>query len=180
MRKVKKSTIPDVSEFTDEDGKRWVQTSTEDLFSIKELNEILESVEKDREEGEIVLARIDFQRVNKEYYATVKELQSKLKKRNDILKKLIIESTTTIDRKNKKLKELIEYIRKLHLLLAYYKLKPENIDKIDFSPQALVATKKVVVEEVREEQPEVPAIPYSGVEEIMLDDEGNEGTTVPS
>ena len=179
MRKAKRSSIPDVSEFTDDDGTRWVRTSTEDLFSIKELNEILESVEKDREEGEIVLARIDFQRVNKEYYATVKELQSKLKKRNDILKKLIVESTTTIERKNRKLKELIEYIRKLHLLLAYYKLKPENIDKIDFSPQALLPARKAAVEEAREPEPEVPSIPFSDVEEIMLDDEGNEGTTVP-
>ncbi|HXK66202.1 MAG TPA: hypothetical protein PK348_08045, partial [Spirochaetota bacterium] len=54
----------------------------------------------------------------------------------------------TIDRKNKKMKELIEYIKKLHLLLAYYKLSPEDFNKIDFTKAYIPA-------------PEMPAPPPS-------------------
>jgi len=39
--------VPDITEYTDEEGKKWIQTSTSDLFSSKELNDILESIEKE-------------------------------------------------------------------------------------------------------------------------------------
>ena len=175
IRKAKKTPIPDLTEFTDDEGKKWIQTSTEDLFTVKELNEVLESIEKDRETGEIVLARIDFRRVNKEYYETVQELQATLKKRNEILKKLIAESKTVIDRKNRKLKELIEYIKKLHVLLAYYKLRPEDFEKIDFSVPLYTAPPPAA--EAREEE-QVAVIGYSEVQEVMLDDAGEEEGTV--
>ncbi|MCP4136575.1 MAG: hypothetical protein GY754_36735 [bacterium] len=114
----KKILIPDITEFTDEEGKKWVQTSTDDLFSMKELNEILESIDKDEDKGDIVLARIDFQKVNKEYYDTAIKLQKKLNKQTELLRKVVTQSKETIERKNKKLKELIDHIRKLHTLLA--------------------------------------------------------------
>ena len=60
-KSAKKPPVPDMTEFTDDEGKKWVQTSTDDFFSLKELNEILESVEKEKQSGEVVLARIDFQ-----------------------------------------------------------------------------------------------------------------------
>jgi hypothetical protein len=177
MKKAKKPLAPLKTEFTDADGTRWIQTSTEDLFSVRELNQILESVEKDKQDGEIVLARIDFQRVNKEYYDTVQELQAKLAKRTEILKKLIVDSKTTIDRKNRKLKELIEYIRKLHTLLAYYKLSPEHIDKFRFTPELYdpSAGPMVRVAAVQEAE-DVSTIDYTDVEEMLLDEEGNEVT----
>jgi len=175
IRKAKKTPIPDLTEFTDDEGKKWIQTSTEDLFSVKELNDVLASIEKDKDSGEIVLARIDFRRVNKEYYETVKELQATLKKRNEILKKLIIESKTVIDRKNRKLKELIEYIKKLHVLLSYYKLRPEDFEKIDFSVQ--VHTPQPAVGVPREEEP-VAVVEYTLVKEMLLDDSGEEAEPV--
>lgn len=177
MKKAKKISVPDLTEFTDDEGQRWVQTSTEDLFSTKELNDILESVEKEKEEGDIILARIDFKRVNREYYDSVQELQAKLRRRNDVLKKLIIGSRDTIERKNKKLKELIEYIKKLHMLLAYYKLRPEHADKIPLSPEMFMAPpRQAPVQEV--EEVEIPRVGYTEVQEVMLDDEGNETTAV--
>ncbi len=176
MKKTGKTAAPQLTEFTDEDGKRWIQTSTEDLFSIKELNEILETIERDKESGEIVLARIDFKTVNREYYQTVQELQAKLKKRNDLLKKLILESKTVIDRKNKKLKELIDYIKKLHLLLAYYKLRPEDFDKLKFTPEIYTHAEKAVEPVV--EEIETRVIEYTGVEEILLDEAGEESEQV--
>ena len=175
MKKAKKPLAPLKTEFTDADGTRWIQTSTEDLFSVRELNQILESVEKDKQDGEIVLARIDFQRVNREYYETVQELQAKLAKRTEILKKLIVESKTTIDRKNRKLKELIEYIRKLHTLLAYYKLSPEHIDKFRFTPELYEPTAEPGIHAAAmQEAAEISTIDYTAVEEQLLDDEGNE------
>lgn len=171
MKKAKKNIAPQLTEFTDADGKRWIQTSKEDLFSVKELNEILESVEKDKEEGDIVLARIDFQRVDREYYETVKNLQLKLKSKNEILKRLITESRATVERKNKKLKELIEYIKKLHILLAYYRQGPETADGFRLAPDFFA-------EPVRPpeafEEIETPSVGYSEVKEIILDDEGEE------
>lgn len=161
--KRKKKVLPDVYEFTDDDGKKWLQTSTKDLLSSKELNDIIKEIEKEKEEGEIVIARIDFKKVNKEYYERVVELEDKLKKRTDLLKRIIKESRETIDRKNKKLKELIEYIKKLHLILAYYKLSPEDFNKIDFTkayakpseipaPQPSIEIKEKVVEYVPVEE----------------------------
>ncbi|MGV7930505.1 MAG: hypothetical protein AB2L13_16655 [Spirochaetota bacterium] len=175
IRKAKKTPIPDLTEFTDDEGKKWIQTSTEDLFSVRELNEVLDSIEKDKDSGEIVLARIDFRRVNKEYYETVQELQATLKKRNAILKKLIVESKTVIDRKNRKLKELIEYIKKLHVLLAYYKLRPEDFEKIDFSVPVYAAPPVAI--EPREEEP-IVVVEYTEVQEKVLDDSGEEAEPV--
>ncbi len=172
MRKAKNSRIPDLTEFTDEEGKRWIQTSTEDLFSVKELNEILESSEKDRDSGEIILARIDFKKVNREYYETVRELQAKLKKRNAQLKTLILETRETVDRKNKKLKELIEYIKKLHLVLACYKLSPDSIEKLDLEPVIFTKAAEAPAPPVEAVPP--PAIEYSDVEEVELDEGGEE------
>ena len=161
--KRKKKVLPDVYEFIDDNGKKWLQTSTKDLLSSKELNDIIKEIEKEKEEGEIVIARIDFKKVNKEYYERVVELEDTLKKRTDLLKRIIKESRETIDRKNKKLKELIEYIKKLHLILAYYKLSPEDFNKIDFTkayakpseipaPQPSIEIKEKVVEYVPVEE----------------------------
>jgi hypothetical protein len=158
---VKKTALPDVTEFTDADGKKWIQTSTDDLFSSKELNEILESIEKDGDSDEIILARIDFQRVNKEYYETAMRLQKKVHQQGELLKKVITDANIKIDRKNKKLKELIEYIKKLHLLLAHLSGDEEELKKLKISPELLVqslgetviekAEREAEFEEVKEE-----------------------------
>lgn len=179
MKKIKKKIIPNLTEFTDDEGKKWIQTSADDLFSTKEINSILKKMEKTKESDEIVLARIDFQQVNKEYYETVVELQNKLEKQNASLKKLLIDAKETIDRKNKKLKELIDYIRKLHLLLAYYKMSPEDVEKIlaepgavfyEPAPQEAKPEKKIEHDEYVEEK----IIAFTDVKEILLDEDGNE------
>lgn len=154
--KRKKKTLPDVYEFTDDDGKKWLQTSTKDLLSSKELNDIIKEIEKEKSEGEIVIARIDFKKVNKEYYDRVVGLEEKLKKRTELLKRIVNESRDSIDRKNRKLKELIDYIKKLHILLAYYKLSPEDFNRIDF-PHAYAPP------------PEIPAPPSIEAEEKIID-----------
>ncbi len=128
-RKEKKNIIPDITEFTDEGGKRWVQTSTDDLFSMRELNDIIHTIETEREKDEVVLARIDFQKVDREFYEAAVELQKRLKNQTGLLKKYVSESNTIIERKNKKLKELIEYIKKLHSLLSYISANPEELEK---------------------------------------------------
>ncbi len=174
--KKKKKEVPDFQEFTDDEGKKWIQTSTDDLFSVKELNDIIESVENEKVPGEIVLARIDFKKVNREYYDKVQELQQKLKKRTELLNKLVAESRRTVDKKNQKLKELIAYIKKLHVLLAYYKQSPEEFQKIEI-PSLIY---KVVTQEapVIDEKPGAKPMVYTEVEEVLLDDEGNEMGTV--
>ncbi len=174
--KKKKQEVPDFQEFTDDEGKKWIQTSTDDLFSVKELNDIIESVENEKVPGEIVLARIDFKKVNREYYDKVQELQQKLKKRTELLNKLVTESRRTVDKKNQKLKELIAYIKKLHVLLAYYKQSPEEFQKIEI-PSLIY---KVVTEEAPaiDEKPGAIPMVYTEVEEVLLDDEGNEMGTV--
>lgn len=184
MLSIKKSkkNIPSLTEFTDDDGSKWVQTSPDDLFTSNELNEILDKIEKDKDKDEIVLAKFEFQKVNKEYYETILDLQEKLKKQNEILKRLLTDAKDTIDRKNTKLKELVNYIRKLHLLLAYYKTKPEEIDKLIPSPDAVVyepvvTYKKEAAKEDFEEEKAAP-IEYSEVEEVLLDEQGNETGTL--
>jgi len=172
MKKHKKNImVPDIEEFTDDEGKKWIQTSTDDLFSTRELNDVLESIEKDREAGEIVLARIDFQKVNKEYYETAVVLQKKLKKQTEILKKVINESNTIIDRKNQKLKELIEYIKKLHTFIAYINTSPESLEgmkvPIALAPQP---EQPAVVEKEPEsvyEEPEEKILPHDAEEKDM-------------
>lgn len=159
----KKTVIPDITEFTDEEGKKWVQTSTEDLFSIKELNDILESIDKSSESDEIILARIDFQKVNKEYYETAIQLQKKLHQQGELLKKVITDARIQIERKNKKLKELIEYIKKLHLLLAHLSTDEEELKKLKVAPEMLIQTlSQNITEKVERE------IEFEEVEETTL------------
>lgn len=132
-KKEKKTVIPDIKEFTDDSGKKWVQTSTDDLFSMRELNDIIRNIEKEREKDEVVLARIDFQKVDREFYEAAVELQKRLQKQTLLIKQYVSESNRTIEKKNRKLKELIEYIRKLHQLLSYLNANPENIDTISIT-----------------------------------------------
>ena len=131
-------------------------------------HKILAEIEKEKQEGEIVIARIDFKKVNKEYYDRIVELEEKLKKRTELLKRVVKESKETIDRKNKKMRELIEYIKKLHILLAYYKLSPEDFNKIDFTkaytqtPQLPQPSETIEIKE--------KIIEYVPVEEHILED----------
>ena len=134
-RKEKKIIIPDIKEFTDDDGKKWVQTSTDDLFSMRELNEIISSIEKERVKDDVVLARIDFQKVDREFYNAAVELQKRLQKQTKLMREYMRQSDMIIDRKNKKLKELIEYIKKLHQFLAYLNANPDDIERINLQPQ---------------------------------------------
>ncbi len=167
MKKDKtKTVVSDMTEFTDDEGKRWIQTSTEDLFSLKEFNDLIESMEKDRDEGEIVLARIDFQKVNKEYYDTALELQQKLEKQTEILKKVISNSQQIINRKNKKLKELIQYIRKLHYFISNLDSGLEDLKNLQVPRKHLAATD----DEIFEEEAVTPRRKsvYEEVEEIVL------------
>lgn len=159
----KKTVVPDLTEFTDEDGKKWIQTSTEDLFSIKELNEILESIDRGRESDELILARIDFQNVNREYYETAIQLQKKVRQQADLLKKVITDSRTKIDRKNKKLRELIDYIKKLHVLLAHLSTNEEDLQKLKVSPELLMQSLSETLTEKAGREPE-----YEDVEEVSL------------
>lgn len=159
----KKAIIPDLAEYTDEEGKKWIQTSTDDLFSIKELNEILESIDKGGDSDEIILARIDFQKVNKEYYETAIKLQKKLKQQTELLKKVVTDARTTIERKNKKLRELIDYIKKLHTLLAHLSASEDDLQKLKVSPEMLVRSLGTAFTD-REETEES----FEQVEEIVL------------
>ncbi len=132
-KKEKRIIIPDIKEFTDDSGKKWVQTSTDDLFSMRELNDIIRNIEKEREKDEVVLARIDFQKVDREFYEAAIELQKRLQKQTLLMKQYISESKKTIEKKNRKLKELIEYIKKLHQLLSYLNANPDSIDTISIT-----------------------------------------------
>ena len=123
-KRIKNSIIPDLTEFTDNEGKKWIQTSTDDLFSTKELNDIISTIEKEREKDEVIIARIDFQKVDREFYDAATEL----------LKKYVSQSTQIIERKNKKLRELIDYIKKMHLILSYLNANPDEIDNIKLVP----------------------------------------------
>ena len=164
----KKSALPEITEFTDEEGKKWIQTSTEDLFSSKELNEIIESIERDNESDEIILARIDFQRVNKEYYETAMRLQKKVHRQGELLKKVISDANIKIDRKNKKLRELIDYIKKLHILLTHLATDEEELKKLRISPEMLLQTLGESIGEKAEEEME-----FEAVEEVILPPNGN-------
>jgi len=153
-----------MTEFTDDDGKKWVQTSTDDLFSIKELNEILESIENEGKSDEIILARIDFQKVNKEYYERASELQKKLRQQSDLLKRFTTEAREKIERKNRKLNELIEYIKKLHLLLAHISVNEEDLKNLKIPVQPAPPQEGVTEKEVIEQA-------YEAVEEVVLPQE---------
>jgi len=130
-KREQKVIIPDLREFTDDSGKKWVQTSTDDLFSIKELNEIITSIEKERAKDEVVFARIDFQKVDKEFYDTALELQQRLQKQGKLLQKYATDTKRVIDRKNLKLKELIEYIKQLHQFIAHMNANPEDAENLN-------------------------------------------------
>ena len=167
MKKDKvKTNLKDLTEFTDDDGKHWIQTSTEDLFSLKEFNDIIESMERDRDENEIVLARLDFQKVNKEYYDTAIDLQKKLEKQTKVLKNVISQSQEVISRKNKKLKELIAYIRKLHYFISNLDSGLEDLKDLQVSRRAVIEGEEEVIEEeaVRPRRTSV----FEEVEEIVL------------
>ncbi len=164
MKKIdKKVIIPDLREFTDDSGKKWVQTSTDDLFSIKELSEIITSIEKEREKDEVIFARIDFQKVDKEFYDTAIELQQRLQKQAKLLENYAAETKRVIGRKNLKLKELIEYIKSLHQFIAHLNANPEDADNLNIPVTFGTETEKV---------PEVIS-EYEEVEEIVM----NEGDT---
>ena len=155
MKKLSKKTrVPDITEFTDEEGKKWIQTSTNDLFSSKELNDILESIEKESESDEIILARIDFQRVNKEYYENAMRLKKKVHQQGELLKKIIIDANSKIDRKNKKLRELITYIKNLHLLLAHLSSDEEELKKLKIPPERLIQSMSEVITDKAEHEVE--------------------------
>lgn len=160
----KKPATP--KEYTDAQGEKWVQTSTEDIFALKELNEIIASIEKEKDKGEMVLARIDFRTVNKEYYDSLQELQKKLAHKEELLKKLVVESKRVIKRKNDKMLELIGYIKQLQLLVAYNNLDEESLKKISLNPEAILSAKVSEEKEAVEE--------YEDVTEITLDEEGEE------
>jgi hypothetical protein len=148
--------LPDITEFVDESGRRWIQTTADDLFEIDELNNILDRIEKEKNRDEMVLARIDFQRVDKQYYNAAVELQKKLNKQNEILKKLLKESNEIITRKNDKLKELIQYIKKMHIYISYINSDPSKAGEIptgvaaDLSLKPAAKTKEPVYETITE------------------------------
>jgi len=157
---LRKTVEKDIKEFTDEQGRKWKQTSTDDLFSMKEFNDILSAIEKEKDNSEIVLARIDFQKVNKEYYETAVELQRKVERQNKLLQHIFEEAKKTIDRKNEKLKELIEYIQTLHAFIAELGNKPDLVNKIEQNLSPI-------------EVPQVPAHIYESiyieVNEVAID-----------
>jgi hypothetical protein len=167
MKNPKKKQPPERSEFVDVEGKKWIQTSMDDLFSTKEINEILESIEKEKDPGEVVLARIDFQKVNREYYDRVMDLETRIKKKNELLKRLLADAGQSIEKKNMKLRELIEYIKKLHTLIAIYRNEPEKIGALAPSPVPVRA-------ETTETLPGANAEEFAEVEETVLDDGGHE------
>ncbi len=163
MKRKEKNIIPDLTEFTDEEGKKWIQTSAEDLFSMKELNEIIESIDKEKNRDDMVLARINFQNVNREYYNAAVGLQIKLNKQREVLKRVATESKITIEKKNAKLKELIVYIKKLHIFIAYINSNMDNLESIKIPAADMFKT-------VQEQEPEVQSM-YEEVEEVIIPDD---------
>ncbi len=157
-KRITNNIIPDLTEFTDDEGKKWIQTSTDDLFSTKELNEIISTIEKEREKDEVIIARIDFQKVDREFYDAATELQKRLKTQTELLKKYISQSSEIINRKNKKLKELIDYIKKMHLVLSYLNANPDEADNIKLAPSVF---------EEKQSRKKITSV-YEEIEEIVL------------
>ena len=124
---------------------------------MRELNDIISSIEKEREKDEIVLARIDFQKVDREFYNAAIELQKRLQKQNRLMKEYIERSSATIERKNKKMKELIDYIKKLHQFLAYLNANPDDIERLSIQPVAEIVPQEAFLSEFEEvEEIEMP------------------------
>ncbi len=155
-----KTVLKDMKEFTDEEGKKWIQTSPDDLFTMKEFSELF--AERDKQKNDIVLARIDFQNVNREYYETALDLQKKLEKQGKLLKTVTEQSKVIIDRKNAKLKELIEYIRTLHAFIANLNENPGAVNSVALAEPAEPSDEKKTRKSV-----------YADVEEIVIDEEGD-------
>ena len=149
-------------EFIDSEGKKWIQRPAEDLFSSGELGNIIRTIENEKSSGEIVRASIDFRKVNKEYYDAVENLNSELKKKNLLLSKLVSETRKMTDRKNRKLRELIDYIKKLHIFIKSIETENPGV-KIEFHQAAPAVPKEI--EEV---------IILNHAEEYFLDENGNE------
>ena len=160
MKKIeKKAIIPDLREFTDDSGKKWVQTSTDDLFTIKELNEIITSIEKERVKDEVIFARIDFQKVDKEFYDTALALQQRLQKQSKLLQNYVSETKKVINRKNAKMKELIEYIQQLHQFISLMNANPDDVGQMNIP--ASFEIRSDIIPSVVSEFEEVEEIPMS-------------------
>lgn len=149
---------------TDGEGKKWVKTSPEDLFTIREINDVMRSFE-DADDNEIILAHVDFKKVNREYYDAVKELQERLRRKDLALKNLAERSRRVIERKNEKLNELIQYIRKLHMVVAHYQKGKDA---------SLISVAEIAPPPVSTEQTLVPEVAYAAVREYFLDEKGEE------
>lgn len=130
---------------------------------MKELNEIIESIDKEKNRDDMVLARINFQNVNREYYNAAVGLQIKLNKQREVLKRVATESKITIEKKNAKLKELIVYIKKLHIFIAYINSNMDNLESIKIPAADMFKT-------VQEQEPEVQSM-YEEVEEVIIPDD---------
>ncbi len=168
MLKKKNDKVP-ATEYTDVSGKKWVQTSAEDLFSTDEINNIIKSIEKETSSNEIVLAHIDFKKVNREYYEALMTMQEELKNKEIMLQKLSRETKIIIERKNKKLNELITYIKKIHMVIALKKLDKEALDKINISPDEIFKTHLPADDDLS-----ISKIENTPTEEIDLDENGEE------
>jgi uncharacterized coiled-coil protein SlyX len=92
------------------------------------------------------------------------KLQAKIRKMTDLLKKVITDSRQKIERKNAKLKELIEYIKKLHIFIAHINTSPEELEKLRISPDLIMQT---MADQTRQAGPEYVA-EYEDVEEVVL------------
>ena len=181
MKKARnKYIIPDLTEYTDDEGRKWVQTSMDDLFSIQELNDILENVEKKDDGKEIVLARIDFQKVNKEYYEAVIDLQKKLHERNELLKRVVKESREMIDRKNRKLRELINYIKEIHSVMPRIQAGEISMPvPVELGPEPAASDETTPLVQKTRVQVTLHESEYEDVtEEVLLDGSGIAETTI--
>jgi pimeloyl-CoA synthetase len=80
------------------------------------------------------------------------------------MKKFTTEAREKIERKNRKLNELIEYIKKLHLLLAHISVNEEDLKNLKIPVQPAPPQEGVTEKEVIEQA-------YEAVEEVVLPQE---------
>lgn len=160
----------DITEFTDDDGKKWIPTSTADLFSTKEFSDILKSIEQEKEPGDIVKVHIDVQKVNKEYYDAAVALQEKVNQQTALLKQIAVEVNAAMDKKNEKLKELISYIRNLHQYISYINNNISDSERAKFKkfPTSLPSIEEKVENKTSEEQRTLKPSVYQDVNEEVL------------